>query len=542
MAGRARLLAVIGIPVVLLVGVILAVGLLGGGGSGDEGSSGDRRGGTLTLGLSENPDTLDPQVTNLNAAGEILAYAGDTLVTKDPEGEIVPALARSWEVSGDSTVYTFRLKSGVRFHDGTPMRADDVKATVERALDPETGAGIAASLFAGIESVEAPSEDTVEITLAQPSSIFLDNISTSNAAIIKAEAANGNADEFGRKPILTGPYEVENWAAGEQVVLRRNPDYQWGPDFAHDGPAYLDRMVFRVIPDLATQVAALRSGELQAIRVPPANVEEIQAGDEFRTHETLRQGVGAYLEMNTEQAPFDDPAVREAVGHAVDKEAIIDSAYRGQGEPACGPLAPTIPGYWEGACDAAPGFDPARAEELLAEAGYGPGEGGTLQRDGEPLEFTLLIPSGNREWSQAAQLIQQQLEDIGMGMEIQSLEAAALVERTGAGEHQANILAYTYTNPDVLYLLFHSSSIEAGTNSTRIANDELDAALDDMRSATETAQRDEFASQAQEIVIDEAVWAPIIVNREYSAVSRGVQGIEVGQGGAWYLHDATVPE
>ena len=542
MAGRARILAIIGIPVLLLVGVILAVSLLGGGdeSGGGGSSSGGKGGGTFTLGMDQDPDTLDPQKTNLDP--QILLYLGDPLVTKTPGGKIVPALAESWKVSEDGKVYTFKLKNGVKFHDGTPLDAEAVKASIERALDPKTKAGIAASLFAGIESVEAPSKDTVEVKLAQPSSIFLLNISAPPAAIINVEAANRMGDEFGRKPVLSGPYEVESWKSGEQVVIKRNPDYRWAPDYVKDESAYLDTITFRIIPDLSTQVSALRSGELQAIRVPPVNVGEIRGSDEFRTFENLRQGIGTYIEMNTQRAPFDDPAVREAISHAVDKEAIIDSVYRGQGEPACGPLPSTIPGYWEGACDAAPGHDPAKAKELLSGAGWNPGQDGTLQKNGQPLEFTLLTQAGNREWSQSAQLIQQQLKGVGVKMEIQSLELGALIEKVGAGESQANFLGYSYTNPDILYQFFHSSSIEAGLNTTRIQSDELDAVLEKMRSAADAAERDRFARQAQETLIDEAAWVPIVVNQDYWAARQEVRGAEVGADGSWYLQNASVSE
>ena len=536
-AGR-RLLVIVGVPVLILLVLVFAVSRCGGPTSG---SQQGQSGGNLVDGITEEPDTLDPQKTNTAVTGTLLRYAGDTLITKDLDGDYVAGLADSWEESEDGTTWTFELKDGVKFHNGDPVDAQAVKASIERAMDPKTKAGVAGSLFSEVKEIRAPSDKTVEIALKRPFSVFEANIADPRAAIVDAEAAEKMSEKFGRTPVLTGPWKVTDWKSGDRIRMERNPDYSWGPEFAHDGPPRVESLTFRIMTDNATRIAALQSGEIQMTDVPPVNVAELEESGDFQLQNYLRTGVGLFMEFNVNKEPFDDPVVREAMNYAIDKDAIVETALRGLGQPACGPLPPSIEGHWSGMCDYAPSYDPEKAKSLLSEAGYEPGPDGTLSKDGEPFEFTLFVMPEDT-WTQSAQLVQQQLKDIGIQMEIQSFEFGTLLEKAKAGEQQAELMGYTYTNPDILYLWFHSANIGEGLNLSHIDDPELDAMLEESRTTIDKDAQQRIYQDIQKYIVDESVWVPLWNNQEHIATSQQVEGAEVSTEGYLHLLDARLTE
>lgn len=532
-AGR-RPLVIVAVSVLILLLLVFAVSQCGGSTTGSQqGQSGN----ALVAGITEEPDTLDPQKTNTAVTAVLLRYAGDTLIMKDLDGNYVAGLAKSWEESEDGLTWTFELKDGVKFQNGNALDAEAVKASIERAMDPDTKAGVAGSLFSEVKEVRTPSEKTVEIRLKQPFSVFEANVADPRAAIVDVEAAEKMGDEFGRRPVLTGPWKVTEWSSGESIRMERNPDYSWGPGFAHDGPPRIGELAFRIVTDNATRVAALQSGEIQMTDVPPVNVEQIRESGDYRLYDYLRNGVGLFMEFNVNKEPFDDPLVREAMNHAIDKEPIVEAALRGLGQPACGPLPPSIEDYWQGVCEYAPSYDPEKAKSLLSEAGYEPGPDGTLRKDGKPFEFTLLVMPEDT-WTQSAQLVQQQLKDIGIKMEVQSFEFGTLLEKAKAGEQQAHLMGYTYTNPDILYLWFHSSNIGEGLNLSHVDDPKLDAMLEKSRTAVEEDTQDETYRDIQKYVVDESLWVPLWNNEEYVATAQQLEGADISTEGYLHLLDA----
>ncbi len=534
-----RLLVLIGVPALILLIVVFAISQCGGSTSGSQqGQSGN----ALVAGIAEEPDTLDPQKTNTAVTAVLLRYAGDTLIMKDLDGKYVAGLAKSWKESEDGLTWTFELKDGVKFQNGDPLDAEAVKASIERAMDPDTQAGVAGSLFSEVKEVRAPSEKTIEIRLKQPFSVFEANIADPRAAIVNVEAAENMGDKFGRTPVLTGPWKVAEWSSGESIRMERNPDYSWGPGFAHDGPAHIPELTFRIMTDNATRIAALQSGEIQMTDVPPVNVDQLRESGDYQLYDYLRNGVGLFMEFNVNKEPFDDPLVREAMNYAIDKEPIVNAALRGLGQPACGPLPPSIEGYWQGVCEYAPSYDPEKAKSLLSEAGYQPGPDGTLRKDGKPLEFTLFIMPEDT-WTQSAQLVQQQLkEDMGIKMEIQSFEFGTLLEKAKAGEQQAHLMGYTYTNPDILYLWFHSSNIGEGLNLSHVDDPKLDAMLEKSRTTVEEDAQDAIYRDIQRYIIDESLWVPLWNNEENVATSQVLEGADISPEGYLFLLDARMAE
>lgn len=499
---------------------------------------GQQVGGTLTLALTEEPDTLDPQKTSTAVTGLILRYAADTLITKDPKGKYVAGLAASWEVSEDGLSWTFQLKPGVKFSNGDPLDAAAVKASIERAINPATKSPIAGDLYGKVGSVSAVSPTVVRVQLKEAFSPFLDNLTDPRAAIVNAKAAQVAGDQFGRAPVLSGPWKVASWRSGDRITLERNPDYSWGPAYVHRGAPYLQQLVFRVIPDAATQVTAFQAGEVQLLpTVPPTNVKQLQAAGTYQFFNFLRTGVGLFLEFNTTKAPFDDLRVRQALNYAIAKDAVVRIALQGLGEPACGPLPPSISGYWDDICDYAPKLNLDKARDLLAQAGWKPGAGGALSKDGKPFEFTLYTAPIDT-WTQSAQIVQAQLQALGIKMDIQTFEFGTLLDKLKKGEQQAHFMGYTYTSPDIVYLWFHSSNIGSGLNLSHFKDAALDGLIDRSRKEARPEPRNNLYRDIQKYLVDKALWVPLWTNQNFVAVQPQLKGIQISNQGFPVLMDA----
>lgn len=495
-------------------------------------------GGSLTFADDEEPDTLDPQKTSTANAGRILQYAGDTLLRKNLQGEYIPGLAESWEASDDGLTWTFTLREGVTFHNGEPLTADDVRASIERALAPETQSPIAASLFEAVTEIDVTGEYTLSLTLDEPFAPFLSNLTDSRGSIVDVDAAEEMGDEFGRAPVLTGPWKVADWESGNRIVLERNPDYTWGPAYTRGEAPYIEELVFRTIPESATQVAAFEAGEVDILpTVPPTDVERLMQDDRFVMESFLRNGVGLFMEFNTQAEPFTDPTVRTAMNHAIDKQVIVQIALRDLGEAAYGVLPPSIWGYWEGIEEYAPQYNSELALETFAQAGWDRDGDGPLMKDGEPFTFTLFTAPIDT-WTRSAQIVQGQLAELGIEMEIQTYEFGTLLERYMAGEQQAGFMGYTYTNPDIVHLWFHSSNIGTGLAHSHFPSEELDGLIERSRTETDLDAREEIYAEIQRFISDEALWVPLWTNENFIGIGADVQGVEVHPDGYAVLNDA----
>ncbi len=497
-------------------------------------------GGELVFAATEEPDTLDPQKTGTAITGLLMRYLGDTLVTKDLKGNYIPHLAKSWTISGDGLTWTFQLRSGVKFHDGTPFNARAVKFTIERALAPETKSPIAGALFGPVASVEAVGDLTVVIKLKEPFSPFLDNLTDPRAMIISPQAVQRLGDQFGRAPVGTGPFKFQEWHSADRIIFVRNPDYQWAPSYAHQGPPFVDRIVVRIMPESAAQVAAFERGELSVLlAVPPTDVRRLQATQKYTFFSFLRKGVGLFMEFNITKEPFSDLRVRRAFNYAVEKKLVLNIALEGLGEVAYGPLPPSIWGYWDGVKDYAPRFDPGEARRLLAEAGWQRGQSGFLEKDGKPFKFVLYIAPIDT-WRRSAQVVQAQLKTYGIQMEIQTFEFGTLLSKLRAGEHQAEFMGYTYTSPDIFYLWFHSSNIGKGLNFSHFKDTKLDELIEASRKEMNQTRRLRIYRDIQKYIIDKALWVPLWINHFYIAVQPNVKGAKIHPDGFLALNDVYI--
>lgn len=436
----------------------------------------------MTFGLSFSVDTLDPGATTFSGVEIIDGHVFDTLVKQQPLGVFHPALATEWTVNDDATEYTFSLRDDVTFHDGTPFNAEAVKYTFDRIVDPATNSQMAFSFIGPYMESEVVDEYTITVRFSAPNAAFLDGLSHPQLGPVSAEAVAELGEDWGFSGIVgTGPFMFESYIPDSEVVLVKNPDYAWGSEevFGMSGAANIDRLIFKLITEPSTRLAALESGEVDMIdAVPALDVQRLDEGAEFQVLRFAQAGHGYSLMFNQEKSPTDELAVRQAIAQAIDIEIMQDVVYEGLGTHACSALTNVMFAWTDVYCQQLP-YDLDAAGALLDEAGWVMNdETGIRERDGVPLAIAHWSP--DRPLNAAtAQFLQEDLSAVGIDFQLNLADIAAYLEVVRAGEHNTQQWWDTQTDPDgVFRTLFHSSNADGGTNRNRYRNDEMDAMID----------------------------------------------------------------
>ena len=428
----------------------------------------------LVLGMPLEPPHLDPTAGAAAAIDEVLyANVFEGLTRIGPRGEVLPALAESWTVSDDGKVYTFKLRTGVKFHDGTDFSADDAKFSLDRArADDSTNAQ--KILFAAIDTVEVVDPATVKVTLKNPQGSFLYNMGWGDAVIVAPESAGTNKE----KPVGTGPFKFGNWAKGSSITLVKADGY-WGE------PASLDKAEFRIVPDAAAAVPALLSGDVQAfpnIQLGDA-LPQVQSDPRFKVVVGSTEGE-TILGINNKKPPFDNLKVRQAIAHVIDRKAIIDGASGGLGTPIGSHFSPANEAYVD--LTGTYPYDPAKAKELLKEAGLENGFKTTLK----------LPPVGYAR--DGGQIIASELRGIGIEAEIIPVEWADWLKQVFTEkDYDLSIVSHTEPNDIDIY-----SRKDYYFN---YDNPAFDKVIEELNLTSDEAKRKELYGQAQKILADDAV-------------------------------------
>lgn len=497
-----------------------------------------RVGGTVTTVIDTDPDSLDPQKSATAVVNQIMRYIGDTLVTKDLNGRYTAGLAEKWTPSKDGLSWTFTLREGIRFHNGSVVNAAAVRRSFLRAKDPKTQSNVAAALLAPVKDVVAKDARTVEFVLSQPYALLIENLTQQALSVVDAKAADTMGATFSRQPVLTGPWKVGAWATGSQITLERNLYYKWAPAYARQGQPYIGKLVFRIIPDAATATSAFLAGDVDILTVAPNDIERLKAAEKYQMFGFLRKGLGLFMAYNVNKEPFNDQRVRQAMAHLINKTPLVTISLKGFGQAACGPLPPSIVGYWDGMCEYAPKFNVDRGMELLDQAGYKK-VGNDLVKDGKPLKFGLMV-SNLYGWSQSAQVIQAQLKNLGITIEVEQMELNSELSKARAGDHQALLMAYTYTSADILNSYLNSRNIGTGYNWSHYKDQTIDEMLAQSRATSDDSERAGLYQKLQQAVIDKALWLPLWVNENYFAVQPRVKGVKLSREGFLALFDAYI--
>lgn len=428
----------------------------------------------ITIGMQLEPPNLDPTGGAAAAIDEVV-YANlfEGLTRYNADGSISPGVAHDWEVSEDGTVYTFHLREGVRFHDGTDMTGADVKFSLDRAR-AEDSTNAQKALFAGIADVTVIDPLTVQVTLSAPNSAFPVNMAWGDAVIVAPESA----DKAATAPVGTGPFKFSRWVQGDRVELVRNPDY-WG-----EAPA-LESATFKFISDPTAAFAAMMAGDIDAFPGYPAPETLIQFEADPRFQLLIGSTEGeTILSTNNKDEVLSDIRVRQALAHAIDRQAIIDGAMFGYGTPIGTHFAPHHPDYVDLTGQSA--YDPDKARALLAEAGYA---------DGLTLSLKLPPPSYARR---GGEIIAAQLREVGITAQIENLEWAQWLEQVFRGkDYDLTIVSHTepmdiniYARPDYYF---------------QYDNPAFQQLMTDLNLATDPAERSRILKEAQQTIADDYV-------------------------------------
>jgi peptide/nickel transport system substrate-binding protein len=327
---------------------------------------------TLTIALLKEPMTLDIDKIFIAVEEHIVADLGATLIAADPDtGEPVPYLATSWSVSEDGLVWTFHLRDDVRFHDGTPLTAEEYVWTINRILSltgPESF--VPQALLSSVTGAKAVDPYTLELDLRSPNATLLYNLESTFLQPLSPQAVESAGDDYGRHPVGVGPFRFKEWVPGQRIVLERNPDFTWGPPFTSGGPAKLDRIEYDIIPNYDLALVELLEGQIDALRVEHVDARRVLENGDLTLVPVTVAGSPLYLALNMTKPPLDDLRVRQALNDVVDRNQLISIVEYGYGEPQYGPVSPVTIGAWPGAEEAGYHTDPAKAQALLADVGY----------------------------------------------------------------------------------------------------------------------------------------------------------------------------
>lgn len=476
----------------------------------------------LVVGQIAEPQSLDPHAVTAVNDFRILVNLYDGLVRyADGTLEVEPSLAESWEVSEDGRTYTFQLRDDVVFHDGAPFNAEAVKFNFDRMLNEDhpyhdTGPFPLAFFFSAVESVTAVDEHTVEFTLNEPFAPFLSNLAYPTGLIVSPAAVEEHGEDVGRNPAGTGAYKFEEWSSNQRVVVTRNEDY-W------DGAPQPEAVVFRPITDANTRVAEMLSGGLDImVEVPPDSMNDFREAPDFEVHEQAGPHVW-FLILNLREGPFTEKAARQAINYAIDKKSLVEDVLQGTAEIAAGPIAPAFSWAYNEELEPYP-YDPERARELLAEAGY----------EGETVTFYVTEGgSGMLDPVAMGTAIQADLAEIGMNVEIETYEWNTFLDRVNPGlEGKADMaeMAWMTNDPDTLpFLTLRTEAFpeEGGFNSGYYSNEEVDELLYQARVSTDLEERAALYRQVQEIVHEDAPWAFVANWKQGAVTTAAVENFEL---------------
>ena len=490
-------------------------------------------GGQMVVTYKDDISTFDPAIGYDWQNWSMIKSLFDGLMDYKPgTTELIPDLAESYTISEDGLTYTFKLRPGVKFHNGRDLTATDVKYSIERSVNPETqspGQGffwqikgfdeMAAGDASELSGITTPDDATVIIELSQPDATFLQIVAINFAFAVPREEVEKYGPDFGRNPVGTGAYKMTEWTLGQRVVFERNADY------FREGAPHLDKIIFEVGQDPSVALLRLKRGEVDVLGDPIPSANFLQEKNDPANEGMIVEGEllhTGYITLNTTEAPFDNKLVRQAVNMAINKDKVV-RIVNGRGVVANQPLPPAMPAYdkdFEGYA-----YDPAKAKELLAEAGY---------PDGFETELYAMNTDPN---PRIAQSFQQDLAAIGIKAEIKALAQATVIDAGGQGTAPmlwSGGMAWIadYPDPSNFYgpILGCGGAVPGGWNWAKYCNEEIDAMAakaDGMAGDDQAEARIEMWTEIYNKIMDDAPWVPVFNEVRFAMHSARIGGKDI---------------
>lgn len=477
-------------------------------------------------------DRIDPQRTTVGPSQWVNALVYDSLLVADEQGKYYPHLAESWEVSDDGTTWTFQLRSGVKFHDGTDFNAEAVVKTFDRFLNPETQAPIA-WLLGQPKEYSAVDEMTFRIAYDEPWAPFagLAVWYPQYAGILSPAAIEEHGLDYGLNPIGTGPFMFEEWVPGDHITLVRNPDYNLPPIpfYSKEGPPATEKITFKILPDSTIQLEALVKGEIHVLihDIAPKDVVSLQENADIEV-DAFPSPVVLYFGLNVEKPPTDELDVRRALAYTFDRQSLIDNIYEGLAAPAYGYIPPRFQdaGYnsemLKESLDLVYNVD--QAKMILDQAGWVEGSDGIREKDGQRLEIVFWSENIS-PWKDIAEALQAQALEVGIQLNLESFDSSTFWNTLKDGAMNAWFGRGGFATQDFLSYHFDSANIP-GTNRYRYANPKVDSLLAQARHAYEPAEWQKLYGEVETIVFGEDfVAVPLLYPFQSNAWRKEVQGV-----------------
>ncbi len=490
-------------------------------------------GGTLAYASGDaEPTCLDPHVGGNYPQALLAGQFLESLVSRDDSGEIVPWLAESWTAADDGLSWEFTLRDDVAFTDGTPLDAEAVKVNVEHLKDPATQSSTGYLALGKVDRVEVVDEQVARFVMSSPDSALLESLTQPWLAIESPAGLARGMDENCQAPVGTGPFIVDEWVKQDHVSLVRNDEYTSPPaDAAHEGPAYLEAIDWRFVPDSASRYAALQAGQVDVIDNPqPDTISAAKSNDSLIWLDAPRPGAANRIELNSGQAPFDDERVREAFIRAVEVDEGIDALFFGTAERSFSPLSSVEALAYSDEALFEPDLD--RANALLDEAGWTERDAdGYRVKDGARL--TLRFPVSTNQSIPAEQSLFEQVQATakaaGFDVVIELLDLSSWYGALAEHEYEIVSAPYTKVGPDVLRILYHSDSITPApsgyfANLAQLDDPEVDSLLADAAMTSDADTRAELYERAQQLILEGYYLLPLYDQQNSFLLSTSVRG------------------
>ncbi len=484
---------------------------------------------TLTEASIGEPKRLIPMLASDSASQDITGLLFNGLVKYDKNIRLVGDLAESFEMTPDCRLATFHLRKEVKWHDGQAFTADDVLFTYQKIIDPQIVTPYS-SAFETVEKVEKVDPHTLRVAYGEP---FAPGLESWTMGILPKHLLEGkdlNTDPFSRNPIGTGPFRFSEWVTGQKVVVTLNADY-------YEGKPEIEQYLYRLIPDTATQFLELKALNIDLMNLSPVQYEK-QTDDRFFQAEFNKFKYPAlsytYVGYNLRDPKFSDKRVRQALTHAINKNAIIQGVLLGLGKPATGPYIPESWAFNPNVKEL--DYNPEKAKALLAEAGWRLGSDGLLKKEGQPFAFTLLTNQGNTERAKAAEIIQRDLRQIGIQVEIRVLEWQTLLHQfIDKKQFEAVVMGWGVgLDPDI-YAIWHSGKTKEGEfNFISYQNSQVDDLLIKGRQTCNPEARKKIYQEVHRLIAEDQPYTFLYYPMALPIVHKRFKGIEPSPIGIQY--------
>lgn len=495
----------------------------------------DKPGGAVNEALPQEPDQLDPAKTVLGVSNTVNSAIYERLVYIGTDGLPKPWVAESWTIADEGKTINFKIRKGLKFHDGTPLNAAAVKANFDRILDPKT-ASASKSFFGSLASVDAPDETTAIFHFASPFAAFFTNASIAYGGIVSPTAVARFGDQYGRNPVGSGPFRFKNWTTGQSIVLERSPEYvNYRDDVVNKGAPYIDTLIFQIIPEPSTQLASLERGSTDIVFPVQADNAATVSSNPALNLLQVKNGTQLVFLNFADKAPTDDVALRKAISYAVDRKTIVENAVSGYADANTAPLPNGVAGY-DPSLNPYP-FDVEKAKQTLKDGGWATGSDGIVAKGGKPASFTLVSYSGDNAIKRTTEILQANLKAIGIDLKIQILEISAVVPLLSKGDYDISLIGVGWPDTSFLSLSYLG---KGGAIFKRTEDPTVDALITKSDQTLDPVQRLEVAKQAQKALLDNAKVVPIYTPYVLIGVQKKVVGFKLDALQNQLFNDVTI--